>query len=46
MSNWLIAGMLILGIGAIVSILMFGLIMKDLRTPKVRKSPDTGVRSL
>jgi hypothetical protein len=46
MSNWLIAGMLVLGIGSVVSILMFGLIVKDLRAPKVRKSPDSSLRGL
>lgn len=43
MSSWLVAGLIILGVGAVGSILLFGLVVKDLRTPKVRKSTDSTI---
>jgi hypothetical protein len=37
MSSWLIAGIVVLGVGAVVSIFLFGLVVKDLRNPKAPK---------
>lgn len=37
MSSWLVAGIIILGVGAVISIFLFGLVVKDLREPKAPK---------
>jgi hypothetical protein len=37
MSSWLVAGIIILGVGGVISIFLFGLVVKDLRRPKAPK---------
>lgn len=37
MSSWLIAVLVVLCIGGIASILLFGFVVKDLRSPKSRR---------